>query len=99
MFVGGWTLEAAQKVCDDQALLLLDALAAKSLIVVQKVDGQATRYRLHEIIRQYASEKLSQANEEELLRERHLQYYLSLAEQAEPALHGPASGEWLVRPE
>jgi len=97
VFVGGWTLEAAQRICDDQALLLLDALAAKSLIVVQKVQGQATRYRLHEIIRQYAVEKLSQAKEEELMRERHLQYYLTLAGQAEPALVGPASAEWMVR--
>ena len=29
VFVGGWTLEAAQKVCDDQAVLLLDALASQ----------------------------------------------------------------------
>ena len=97
VFVGGWTLEAAQQVCDEQALLLLDALAAKSLIVVQKVQGQATRYRLHEIIRQYAFEKLAEVNEVELLRDRHLQYYLSLAEQTEPTLHNRSSEEWLLR--
>ena len=97
VFVGGWTLEAAQQVCEGQAVQILVALAAKSLIVVQKVEGQATRYRLHEIIRQYAAEKLSQANEADLLRERHLQYYLSLAGQAEIALVGPASAEWMVQ--
>ena len=64
---------------------------------MQRHDGQSSRYRLHEIIRQYASEKLDEANEAELLRESHLHYYLSLAEQAEPALYGRSSAEWLVR--
>jgi len=56
-----------------------------------------TRYQFHEIVRQYAYEKLVESGEEENIRTRHLKYFLGLSEQAEPALRGPAQVEWYAR--
>jgi tetratricopeptide (TPR) repeat protein len=46
------------------------------------------------VVRQYAHEKLVEAGEVEKIRNRHLKYFLELAELAEPALHGPQQMEW-----
>ncbi len=36
VFAGGWTLEAAQSVCDGNALDLINSLAQKSLVIVEQ---------------------------------------------------------------
>jgi tetratricopeptide (TPR) repeat protein len=59
--------------------------------------GRKTRFRFHEIVRQYAHEKLIEASDEENIRTRHLNYFLKLSEQAEPVLRGPAQIEWMPR--
>jgi len=97
VFAGGWTLEAAQAVCEGDALDLTSALVKKSLIIVNQESGRETRYRFHEVVRQYAREKLFHAGEEENIRTRHLKYFLQFSEQAEPALKGPTQIEWYAR--
>jgi predicted ATPase/DNA-binding SARP family transcriptional activator len=89
VFYGTWTLEAAEFVCmgDDfaasQILDFITRLLDKSLIVSENHNGEI-RYRMLEIIRQYAQEKLAERNETEIVRDRHLQYYLDLAQKANP---------------
>jgi predicted ATPase/DNA-binding SARP family transcriptional activator len=97
VFSGGWTLEAAQAVIGGDALNLISALAKKSLILVDQSSSHGTRYGFHEIIRQYAHEKLGEAGEVEKLRTRHLEYFKGLSEEAEPALRGPSQAEWMSR--
>jgi tetratricopeptide (TPR) repeat protein len=101
VFAGGWTLDAAQVVCEGNVFELTRALVKQSLIVVDQGAGQSarsTRYRFHEMVRQYAHEKLVKAGEEAEVHTRHLQYFLRLSEEAEPGLKGPAQiEEWLVR--
>jgi predicted ATPase/DNA-binding XRE family transcriptional regulator len=97
VFAGGWTLESAQAVSECDALNLTSALVKKSLIVVNQEWGRETRYRFHEIVRQYAREKLVQGGEEENIRTRHLEYFLQFSEQAEFALRGPTQIEWYGR--
>jgi predicted ATPase len=98
VFAGGWTFESAEAVCSGDVLNLTQALVKKSLIVVDQGSGRMTRYRFHEIVRQYARRKLIEASEEDEVRTRHLRYFLQLAEKAEPALKGPAQIEvWLAR--
>ncbi len=63
VFAGGWTLEAAQAVCDGDVFRLTNALVKKSLIVVDQQSGHETRYRFHEIVRQYAHQKLVESDE------------------------------------
>lgn len=106
VFAGGWTLEAAETVCANagkNAMLLHDVLdvltqlANKSLVVVERELGEETRYRLLETIRQYAREKLLAVSDNKPIRDQHLDFFLKLAEQAEPELTGPSQVAWLNR--
>jgi len=102
VFAGGWTLEAAEQICADEfihseeVMELLVHLVDKSLVIAEK-GKEETRYKLLETVRQYASEKLSEGDETEKVQERHLDYFLKLAEEAEPELVGPKQKEWLDR--
>ena len=104
VFVGGWTLEAAESVCGDEEtssvvrsddiLNLLEQLINKSLVLAEEVKHES-RYRMLETIRQYANEKLIESGENDALRHRHLQYFLNFAEAAEPKLQGKEQERWL----
>ena len=87
VFVGGWTLEAAEEVCQDRQntmsetfVLILAALVDASLIQVEIPAEGRERFGMFEIIREYALERLRAAGEEELCRRRHAAYYARLAE-------------------
>jgi predicted ATPase/DNA-binding XRE family transcriptional regulator len=100
VFVNSWTLEAAEFVCSyakiksEMTLDLLTKLINKSLIITKEEHGKS-RYRMLETIRQYANERLIEARESDVLRDRHLEYFLNLAEIAEPHLTRPEQLEWL----
>lgn len=102
VFVGGWTLEAAENVCVGEnievweVLDLLTALADKNLVVAEERNG-ATRYRLLETVRQYARDRLRERGEDAHWEGRHLAYFLALAEEAEPQLTGANQLVWLDR--
>jgi len=102
-FAGGWTLDAANAVCagkglePNQVLEGMTQLAAKSLVTADHEEGRDRRYRLLEMIRQYAREKLVEANEEANLHADHLNYFLTLSEQIERELRGPGQVEWFAR--
>src|SRR5829696_2051909 len=86
VFSGGFSLEAAESVCAGEdverngVLELLSHLVDKSLVVAREEGGE-TRYRLLETVRQYGSERLSESDEAAEFRERHVGYYLALAEE------------------
>ena len=96
VFRGGFTREAAEQV-SGASLTILAALADKSLLQLDQQLRGTQRYDLHELVRQYANERLLEAGETDLLRERHLAYFLQLAERAEPELRGAKSIMWLER--
>lgn len=95
VFAGGWTLEAAQSVCDGDVLHLLNALVTKSLVVMNRRPETNVRYSFHETIRQYAREKLLEAGNAEAVRDKHLTYFVKLVERAEPELHRSNQLLWL----
>ena len=80
VFAGRFTLADVESVCTSNevpatgALDVLSALVDKSLVTKEDVRGLAC-YRLHETLREYASLKLRDAQEEELLAERCLEHY------------------------
>jgi hypothetical protein len=76
---------------------LLSQLVNKSLVIVENINDDETRYRRLETIRQYAREKLKESDEEEHCRNRHLKYFLQLSEQAEIQLRGPDQIQWYAR--
>ena len=101
-FTGGWTLEAATAVCDEngdefEILDLLTELVGKSLVVVDRGDGGRTRYRFLETVRHYSLQRLEEAGEAPALRGRHLAFFLRLAQEAEGKLTGPEQGSWSSR--
>ena len=69
-------------------------LCDKSLVLVEQNDGHY-RYRLLETVRQYARERLLESGGGGAVRNRHLDYFLALAEKAEPKLTGAEQAEWL----
>jgi predicted ATPase/transcriptional regulator with XRE-family HTH domain len=99
VFVGGFTLEALESVAlldSNQSILdTLSRLVDKSLLLVEQQDQP--RYRLLEPIRQYARDKLNETGESNLIQNRHLNYYLRVAEQAEPYLFGAGQQDWKNR--
>lgn len=102
VFAGGWTLDAAERVCaggvvmEEEVLDLLTSLCDKSLVVAEQ-EGAGTRYRMLETIRQYARDRLLESGEGERWRDSHLNCYLTLAEEAEPHLIGPNQRTWFER--
>ena len=92
VFRGGYDLEAAQNVAD-ASLPVLAALVDKAMICLRD-DG---RYDLHELLRQYAAEKLASTGETSIVADQHLLYYLSLAEQAESHIWSPDQLAWFNR--
>jgi len=101
VFVGGWTLDAAEAVCGEErsgfdVLDLMTHLVDKSLVNVEHSAGES-RYRRLETIRQYAREKLFETDKVASLRDAHLAYFAGLGERAERGLQGRAQKQWLAR--
>ena len=100
VFAGGWTLEAAEAVCccekiESIRILELEArLVDKSLVLMEEHDG-GTRYRFLETIRQYARDKLLESEEAARTRDRHRDWFLALAEEAEIGLRTGEQLFWL----
>ncbi len=86
VFAGGWTFEAAETICNNVDVLMhLPQLVNKSLVTVYD-EGDEPRYFLLETIRQYARDKLLENSEGDGTRDRHLAYYLEMAEIAMPEM-------------
>ena len=100
VFAGGWTLEAADAVGagggveQPEVLDLLARLVEKSLVVMEL---SAERYRMLDTVRQYAQERMAETADVAGTCNRHLDFYLALAETARPELAGPEQGPWLSR--
>ncbi len=87
VFVGGWTLEAAESVCGFEpvekweVLDLLTSLVDKSLILAEEqAKIGTTRYRMLETIRQYARDRLLETGDGASFRNKHLDYFSEFAE-------------------
>jgi DNA-binding CsgD family transcriptional regulator/tetratricopeptide (TPR) repeat protein len=103
VFAGGFSLEAAEAVGatddieQDEVLESLLSLVDKSLVVAEAADNGRMRYRMLEPIRQYGLERLEDSGEIEVVRQRHAEFFLALAEDAEPRLRGPEQAAWFKR--
>jgi predicted ATPase/DNA-binding CsgD family transcriptional regulator len=103
VFVGGISLPAAEAVLGEadrpqparELLEILGHLVEQSVLLVSRVDETA-RFRMLETIREYAWAQVAPADQDRL-RDRHLAYYVGLAEAAEAELRGPDQAMWLRR--
>ncbi len=106
VFAGGFTFEAAEKICANNEsskkqidfLDLLTSLTEKSLLVTKEQSGSdEPRFRMLEIVREYALESLETSKQFNEARHRHTLYFLEFAEKAEPHLQSVQAEEWLNR--
>jgi predicted ATPase len=94
VFSGGRTLEAIEAVCDAEGDLPIDALEGvsslldKSLLRQEEGPEGEPRFVMLETIREYARERLQASGEAEETSRLHAEYFLALAEEAEPELSG-----------
>ena len=91
VFRGGCTLEAAEDIAEAD-LDLLQSLIDKSLVRVR----EGERFWMLETIREYAAERLEASADLDELRQRHAEWFLALAEEAEPHLFG-GDAHWFDR--
>jgi predicted ATPase/DNA-binding SARP family transcriptional activator len=102
VFSAGATPDSAEQVCwlaergqrpGQDVVEVIASLLDKSLVVAG--GDRQVRYRLLETVRAYATERLAEAGEEAAVAAAHAQYFLDLAERAEPYLRGPDQLRWL----
>ncbi len=109
LFVGGFTLPAAEVVCCAQVNHIttvpletplgdvvegVASLLNKSLLRHELAEDSEPRFNILEMVRSYALEKLVESGQEERSRERHANYFLELAETASHMLQGPQQKTW-----
>ena len=99
VFAGGCTLESAEAVCggDGSVLEGLAALVDESLVRQRETDTGEPRFSMLEIVREYALERLSGSGDGDETRRRHLEHFVSLAEEAEPKLADRDQIAWFAR--
>jgi len=103
VFAGGASLEGIESVCSGEGISevevldLLSHLVDKSLVFPEDGASGAARYRLLESLRAYGIEKLEIAGLSRASHDRHLRYFVALAEQAEPDLTSGERSVWLDR--
>src|SRR5437763_809906 len=99
VFAGGCTIDAAQSICGDDPDVV-DGLASLTDKGLTRLEGSAEepRFTMLETIREDAAERLELSDAASTLRNRHAEYFLRVAEEAEPNLVGVGShADWLDR--
>ena len=100
VFVGGFTLEAADAVCSYEGNLdILEGLTSlvnNSLVRQQEMPDGEPRFGMLETIRAYALERLSESGERESLSQQHAEYFGEIViNQAGQQLYSPNAPYWL----
>ncbi|KAB2350251.1 AfsR/SARP family transcriptional regulator [Actinomadura rudentiformis] len=94
VFAGGFTLDAAEQVCEEPSLLdVLTALVDSSLVVAGSTAGRV-RYSMLETLRAYGRELLEGRGEFHAVHSAHAAYYVRFAEEIERGVWGPHEGRW-----
>jgi non-specific serine/threonine protein kinase len=102
VFIGGFTLEAAEAICNAESgcgIEIHDGVASlvdKSLLQQIEQAGGEPRFVMLETIREYGLECLKANGEKEIFRRRHAGFFLQLAERAEPELGSAEQPAWLA---
>ena len=100
VFVGGWTIEAAEAVCnarEDLDVDILDGLSSlvdKSLIRSVETGAGDARFTMLETLREYGLERLVEAGEDAITRKAHAAFCLVLAEESGTA-DAAQQAKWL----
>ena len=93
VFVGGWTLDAAEAVCGGDDIDVLEGLGTlvdDSLVRRRELAERSLRFWMLETIREFAWERLEEAGEVRTLRERHGRHHKSPRRAGQPRARWPA---------
>jgi predicted ATPase len=103
VFRGGCTLSAAEQVCDldgrDDVLGIVGTLLDNNLVTIDHDSDDEPRVRMLETVRHDAAARLASRGEIAEVRQRHLAWYASLADTAQPFLCGPEQVRWMAKVE
>jgi predicted ATPase/class 3 adenylate cyclase len=103
VFVDGWDLEAAEALCMARGGLAADmlegmaSLVDKSLLRQEEQATGETRFWMLQTLREFGLEQLARCGELEATRQAQAEYYLQLAEEAQPSLMATEQGRWMAR--
>ncbi len=92
VFAGSFSLEAAQEICDAD----IDGLADLAELSLLKPVGDG-RFLMLETIREYAGERLAEHDEADESRDRHAQWFLTVAEESEAHTYSAGQAELFER--
>jgi predicted ATPase/class 3 adenylate cyclase len=105
IFIGGFDLQSAEKICgvepleDFEVLDLLGSLVDKSLAMLEERE-EGSRYRMLETIRDYAAEKLQQDSDAAAAAAvGHCHYFFEMAKDSCDAVGRAEQGIWIRRVE
>jgi len=102
-FRGGFGVDAAAVIQSSESagraevMAPLSALVDANLVMLAPGSGEEGRYRMLDVTRDYAVERAVAAREFDGQRRRHADFFLVLAERAEPKLRGNRQREWYAR--
>lgn len=103
-FRGGFGKDAAaamvqvgESMATPDVMQPLSALVDASLVMLARDPSEEGRYRMLDVTREYAVERSVAAREFDDLRRRHADFFLILAERAEPGLRSARQREWYAR--
>jgi predicted ATPase len=105
VFAGGCTLEAAEDVCaggngpEADVFDAVSSLVEKSLLQQREQADGETRFRMLEVVREYALERLVERGQADETRRRHALACLALAERDSPQFFDTRAANWLGRVE
>ncbi len=103
VFVDGWGLEAAEAICmargglSEDILEGMASLVDKSLLRQEEQTAGETRFWMLQTLREFGLEQMAMSGELEATRQAHAEYYLRLAEEAQPSLQATEQGRWMAR--
>ena len=98
VFVGGWTLEAAEELCPSgiiDVLNVMSTLIEKSLVKQEDAAGMP-RFTL-ETVREYAADRLASSDQRDSIEAAHAEHYLRLISAAYDGLCSSGQGLWLEK--
>ncbi|NLF64462.1 MAG: adenylate/guanylate cyclase domain-containing protein [Chloroflexi bacterium] len=100
VFVGGFTVHAAEAVAGDHpadgsVLDSLGSLLDKSLLLAAEGANDEPRFAMLATLREFGLEQLAASGEQKTIQERHARFFLALAEQAEARLESAGQVEWM----
>ncbi len=100
IFIGGWTLEAAEMVCDIDGDLtqtlydVLESLIDNSLVIQIQDSEEGPRFGMLSTIHEYGRERLMESQEADTIHYQHAQYYLNFVQKVEPLIRSAERMRW-----